>query len=232
MIDETVKHNWVEVALKQWDALIQGGTILPKHKPNRQLLTGLLGLMFTNEKLLASGQNWVDLSSVTSENLFSSQSRDLIFRRIDKGHSGRTGVRKIAFECLRSAYEEEFDIDKALPKYQVAKRARVHQKKPAQYNLVEEWQKATLSVLENDPKFDDVDLPETEAVQSRIESIIGALEEEFGAVSYKRFVTDDDIMDATDDLLEAADENAKDLADRHIIKAMQIAVTKLPSPRR
>lgn len=231
MISEKVKNNWVEVALKQWDILIQDGTISLKGKPNRQLLTGLIGLIFSHEKLLASGQNWVDLSSVTSVNFFTQESKNLILKRFDKSLVNAGGIRRVAYDCLKRVYEEGFDIDKAILKHPIATSPRAHQKKPVQYDLVEEWQKAVFAVFNDDPKFDGVNLPETEAVQSRIESIIGALEKEFGTVSYKRFVTDD-IMDATDDLLAVEIKNAKTASDLFIAQAIEIAATRLPVPKR
>ena len=241
MINDIIKDNWIEMALRQFDGLVEARVLPAKPKPNKQLIGGLISHIFSNEKFLTSGPNWVDLSSVSSDNFFEPRSKELIISRLGKGIAGKTPSRVAVFHCLRKAYEEGFDIHKAIPKLEQASTRKIPAKntsteetpakKTEQYNLVDEWEKAVFFVFDNEPKFDDIDSPAPEAVQSQIKSIIESLEKDFGKISYKEFVTNDDIMEKTDELLAEADEKSETLAELHIIKAMEIAVTKLPVPR-
>ena len=76
--------------------------------------------MFSDEKIILSDKGHIDLSRVKSEEFFSPKNRELILSRLDKGSQGK-GIRGIAHDCLRHAYEEGFDIHEALLKYEISK---------------------------------------------------------------------------------------------------------------
>lgn len=236
MINETIKHNWIQTALADWEARYQSGELPNKGKPNRQLLEGLIGLMFTQEKLLMSSATWVDLSSVTAENFFAPKSRELILRRTGNSLSGKADARKIAYECLQHAYEEGFDIADLMPRYQIAKSAakpkpsakKSSAKQPVEKTLAEAWEEAVFVVLKNEFKTPQKDLPKKAIIQSAIQHILSELQKEFGEVSYQQFIDDDNVIDKTEEILNSQITNPETDAAKLIAEALKVSAARLP----
>jgi hypothetical protein len=237
MISDTVKHNWVETAAARWDCLYRNKTLPAGHKPSKQLLGGLLNVMFSNERLLANDASYVNLTSVTSENLFSAESRKLILQRLDNSIGKAKAVRKIAFDCLKHAYEEGFDtqvpVQKKTPSAPAKNRNRkpIQKKEAAPKTLSEVWKETAFKVFQDELKMKPAEMPGAEKVQSTIREVLDALQKEFGEVTYQQFLDDDDIIDATDDLLNDKIENAGTTKDRQIAEALKVAAAQLPPLR-
>jgi hypothetical protein len=233
MVDEIVRHNWVETALNEWGVRRFSGEVTIS--PKRQLLNSLVQLMFSNEVLLRSDANWVDLSTVRKENFFDVRSKKLIESRIDKALSKALGARKIAYDCLRAAYDQGFDLNEKMTPQPAPKRDKSQRRKPAQkpkgQDLTEIWAKATFEVFKENKELKKEDYPSEEDVKTRIKDIIGKLERDFGEVSYKRFTTDDDVMEATDEFLETELKEAATDHEVRMIAALQVAITRLPAPK-
>lgn len=237
MISEVVKHNWVQTALAHWDARYQAGEIPKNRKPNRQLLEGLIGLMFTQEKMLMGSLTWVDLSSVNTANFFEPKSRERILKRVGKSLSARTDIRKNAYECLQHVYEEGFEIEQALPRYTVSKTgpaqpaaAPAVKKQPPkkEKTLAEIWADAAYVVLKNDFKTPRKDLPKKAVIQSAVQNVLSELQKEFGEVSYQQFVDDDDVIDKTEEILNAQISNPETDVAKLVAEALKVSAAQLP----
>ena len=235
MINNTVQHNWVQTALARWDVQYQAGELPKGRKPNRQLLEGLISLMFTNEALLKSSATWVDLSSVTNNNFFSSRSRELLLRRMNNSMARRVDIRTTAYECLKHAYEEGFDTHEVLPKYITSKTPVAAKAKPvpvkkskAEKTLAESWEEAAFKVLKGEFNVAKKDLPKKEVIQSAIQNLLSELQKEFGEVSYQQFVDDDDVIDKTEELLNSQITNPETDAAKLIAEALKVSAAQLP----
>lgn len=220
MISDVIKQNWAEMAMRAWehDYFADETTV----KPDKSTLAGIINVMLNTNIIVNGTQHVSKIKIVEERGFFHSGSQEIILGFIDDGLRAQAAKKRMACKALQSAYKEGFDTNEIIKP--------LDRTSPRAYNLVDKWTKAAFKVL-HDEFPDQKALVTADNVKDIIEGHISELKKSFGEFSYRKFVTDDEIMDETDRLLEVSlNEAVGDENRLAVIKAMQIAVTRLPEP--